>query len=233
MGDYSRGMNFWDVIFPKKCIRCGRWGAYVCERCEVGLWEAEQVCPGCGYESEGGVRHGRCEKLGALDGLIGMWTGEGMAKSVIRRAKDRYYFDGLDELVKRGMEIVKAGQAQEFWEFLKIRPVLVCIPLHSKKLKERGFNQTEIMGRILAKGWQLEVKNWMVRVRNNERQTSKSLEARVKNIDGAFEIKAKVKVDGNVVIVDDVWVTGATLQEGAKVLKQAGAKKVWGLVLAR
>src|SRR3990172_2608564 len=64
---YHLSMDILDLIFPKRCINCGRWGRYVCEKCEVGLWEEEQICPRCCRRSRYGLRHKYCKRV--MEGL--------------------------------------------------------------------------------------------------------------------------------------------------------------------
>lgn len=219
---YYGNMSWLDLIFPKKCVNCGKWGKYVCESCEVGLWEEEQICPVCGRTSRWGKRHKYCHKPYVLDGLTCLWAYEGVARKIIAKAKYRFYYNMLRELL---VSPRPGYSARDF--------VVVPVPLHPKREKWRGFNQAEVIGRWLAETENLELKNLLVRVKDTGQQVGKGREARLANIRGAFKLRATRHVPRAVLLVDDVWTSGATMAECCRVLKKAGIKYVWGFVLAR
>ncbi len=208
---------------------CGKGGSYVCEKCEVGMWEEEQVCPSCGRNSRYGLRHKYCR--GDLEGLTCLWAYEGMARKLISNAKYKYLFGQLGELVKFEGRI----ELEFFRRFLAAKPVIVPVPLHPNRLRERGFNQAEILANYEARITNLEVKDLLVRVKDTQRQVGRSRDERLNAMKGAFEINRNslFVIPNSILLVDDVWTTGATMREGAKVLRQAGVKRIWGLVLAR
>lgn len=114
------------------------------------------------------------------------------------------------------------------------RPDLIIpLPLASRRLAERGFNQSALLGERVSKtlGIRFEVRG-MLRVRETPPQTGLNREARQKNVRGAFDCAHRL--DGrHVAVVDDVMTTGATLSEAAKILKKAGAAHVSAWVVAR
>jgi len=112
--------------------------------------------------------------------------------------------------------------------------MIVPVPLHPLKLRERQFNQSELIAGHLAEsfGKKLE-KNWLKRIRYTAPQTGLSREQRLRNLKGAFLVKKEAYfADRSVLLVDDVMTTGATLHECAKTIKSAGAKKVLAYTLA-
>lgn len=112
---------------------------------------------------------------------------------------------------------------------------VVPVPLHPKRKKQRGFNQALIIAKELAmlKGIKL-VEGQLVKLKNILPQTSLKAEDRQKNVKGAFGIKEREKIEGKVILlVDDVYTTGSTIRECSSVLKNAGAKDVRALTLAR
>jgi len=224
-------MNLLDIVFPKKCVNCGKWGKYVCESCEVGLWEEEQICPVCGWASRYGLKHKYCRQPYSLDGLTCLWAYEGVARKIISKAKYRFYYDMLSELLRGskslGMPAVGAQVP------LDACPVVVPVPLYSKREKWRGFNQAEMIGRWLAEKENLESRNLLVRVKNTGQQVGKLRRERLENIKNAFQLRATSYLPRAILLVDDVWTSGATMAECCWVLKKAGVKYVWGWVLAR
>jgi len=113
--------------------------------------------------------------------------------------------------------------------------IVVPVPLHPKRLRQRGYNQSERIAYYLAKekGWRLET-GGLRRVKFASPQTRLGAAARRENVVGAFEVTEPERFRGlSVALVDDVITTGATLGEIAKLLKQAGATRVWALAVAR
>jgi ComF family protein len=113
--------------------------------------------------------------------------------------------------------------------------VFVPVPLSDTKLRKRGYNQAEILAQELSRKFNFPVQNLLKRKKETKTQVGLTNLQRKLNIKEAFEIKiqnSKLK-NQRFFLVDDVATTGSTLLEAAKVLKKTGAKKVFGLTLAR
>jgi len=227
-------MNLLDVLYPKKCVRCGKTGGYVCEKCEVGLWEEEQICPQCRRESRYGMRHKFCRNPYGIDGLTCFWAYEGIARKLIRQAKHRFYYDYLGELLRDvNVRVNEMPEYAGLKDFMEKKPVIVPVPLYPRREKERGFNQAEVISRMVASRWSLEMKNLLSRIRDTGRQAGRDRVQRQDAIKDAFKLKTENQLPKTVLLVDDVWITGATMNECTGLLKKGGVKSVWGLVLAR
>jgi len=113
--------------------------------------------------------------------------------------------------------------------------IVIPVPLHSKKKKQRGFNQAETIAREIAKLLNIDyVKDALVKKKNTPPQTSLIAEERRRNLKGAFDLKKREKIKGKtVLLVDDVYTTGSTLRECSRVLIQGGAQEVRALTLAQ
>ena len=220
-----------DWIWPKKCVNCGRMGSYVCKNCQVGLWEEEQICPACQRASRYGLRHKYCHVAYGLDGLTCLWAYDGAAKAIIKKAKYKYYFDKLKFLI----DLIDLNNPQyfSFQKFLNTKPIVVPVPLYEKRYRERGFNQADIIGKLVASRWSLAMTDLLRRTKETGHQAGRTREERLMAIKNAFQLRTKDQLPKAVLLVDDVWTTGATMSECCKILKQNGAAKVWGLVLAR
>ena len=116
--------------------------------------------------------------------------------------------------------------------------LVIPVPLHSSKLRQRGFNQTEVIARATLRNaaWRhmrLETRA-LVRHRETVSQAGLTRHQRRKNIRGAFRVKTPAAVAGrDILLVDDVFTTGATVSECARVLRRAGARGVWVATVAR
>ena len=116
-------------------------------------------------------------------------------------------------------------------------PLLVPVPLHRGRRQTRGFNQTELIAQAAAKHFDEELEvaaGVLVRHRETISQVGLSREERIENMHDAFRVRESAKVNGrSVIVVDDVMTTGTTLSECARMLKQAGAERVWAATVAR
>jgi ComF family protein len=117
------------------------------------------------------------------------------------------------------------------------KPLLVPVPLHKSRCRSRGFNQSELIARAAARRLpqKLEVAcGVLLRQRDTVSQVGLTREERIANVRDAFRVADAARVRGrDVMLVDDVMTTGTTLSECARVLKQAGAKRVWAATVAR
>lgn len=112
--------------------------------------------------------------------------------------------------------------------------MISSIPLHPKKFRQRGFNQSELIASLLASYYDTSPCDILIRTKHTSSQTSLSREARTKNVEGCFSIINAEKIQGkNIILVDDVSTSGATLHQASLVLKQNGAKHIIGLVVAK
>jgi ComF family protein len=176
-----------------------------------------------------------------MEGLSCFWAYDGIARKLIKQAKYKFYYDYLEELVNRSLSLSSSlGERPEFgylFRFITDKPVMVPVPLYPKRERERGFNQSKMISLSLSKSLGMETADLLVRIKDTGRQVGRTREERLKAMEGAFRINSKFKSTisqiHNVLLVDDVWTTGATMNECTGVLKKAGVKRVWGLVLAR
>jgi len=112
---------------------------------------------------------------------------------------------------------------------------IVPVPLHPKREKIRGFNQAQIIAKELAKYKGIELlEKKLIRVKNIPPQTSLEASERKKNVRGAFAVKNGESLKGKIILlVDDVYTTGATIKECSLALKKAGAREVRAITLAQ
>jgi ComF family protein len=124
--------------------------------------------------------------------------------------------------------IMRAGQ-----EMMELAEAIIPVPLHSKRLRERRFNQSALLAQELAKRTKkLYLPDTLLRIRSTQPQKGLSAKDRRENVRGAFAMTRPL-MEKNILLIDDVFTSGATLNECAKVLKAAGAEKVGVLTIAR
>ena len=147
--------------------------------------------------------------------------------------------DAIHQLKYRNLRTVAAPLGQLLKNYMVIHPipgeVLVPVPLHPKRLKERGYNQSALLAHELSKLTDLPIiEDCLVRQQPTPPQAkTASVEERRNNVSEAFTCVSDGLRDRQVIIIDDVSTSGATLNACAQALKAAGVASVWGLVMAR
>ena len=113
--------------------------------------------------------------------------------------------------------------------------ILLAVPITKKKLKQRGYNQSEEIAKALSENLQIPLlKSCLLKIKETPPQMTLSREEREKNIKGVFSVENKELIGNKkILLVDDVYTTGSTMEECARVLKKAGAREVWGIAVAR
>jgi len=188
------------------------------------------------------IYSGRNQKTN-LNGMIAIWRYRGLAREIIKELKYRFIQGMIKEvagLAVNQLWLQRKEKYLKFWQFIARKPIIIPIPLHSSRHNWRGFNQAEILARDLAKIWQLPYTAKILRrIKSTRPQVELKGKERKENIKGVFNLSDELKEKGKVLksqdflLVDDVITTGATIIEGGKVLKKAGAAKVWGLALVK
>lgn len=198
-----------DLIFPRFCVGCGKFGKYFCQECfkkirfYSNLISPDYHCP----EN--------------LDGIFVLAHYDGIIRKAIKEIKYRGKFAILQEL------------AEMFPKDFNFKfDYLVPVPLAKKRQTERGFNQAEKLANYLKLA---PVLNCLKRVRDTKPQFDLNFSERQKNVKNAFELSSHYNLEPShsYCLVDDVATTGSTLSECAKVLKDSGASKVYALCIAR
>ncbi|HWA52320.1 MAG TPA: ComF family protein [Patescibacteria group bacterium] len=208
-------MDLLDLVFPKTCLNCNKSGKYFCEDCVSKVHILNRFDPAT-----------KTFSVFAYDGII--------QKGIIK-LKYKFAFDLGKELADLTVENFKHSFPQKC--------VLLPIPLHKSRENWRGFNQSEIVGKLLSEklNWGFD-NNILTRTSQGKTQVGlKSIE-RVRNIRGKFAVNDEAlrailsAVEGSdptFIVFDDVATTGSTIQEAIRILKKSGAQKVFGLTIAR
>ncbi len=148
---------------------------------------------------------------------------EGVGKEIVHTLKYQGYTRVVDRLMTPLMLEVLQGPGSF--------DTVVPVPLHRARLRRRGFNQSEIMAASIAKRLNASVSDTLEVVRKTRDQVELSRTGRRENVRDAF--RARGRVSGNVLLIDDVFTTGATMSECAEVLTRAGAREVHAMSLCR
>ena len=225
-------MDFLDLLFPKHCCCCGKFGTYLCDGCRISQpLHFPQVCPKCERPAVDGRTHPGCQTPWALDGATFIFRYQKPIAQLLKQLKYRFGRDLSNLIVRWSMEELKKLSVPK-------SAILLPIPLHPWRDNWRGFNQAEILGQEIAHnmGWDFR-NDILVRTKFRKPQTEvKESKKRRVNVRGVFSISPNAPITqlpSNLILFDDVWTTGATIKEAGKVLKRRGAKFVWALAIAR
>lgn len=220
-------MNLLDLLFPKRCLGCQRFGSYFCAICLPKIeYLKEQICPICGKNSIDGTTHPRCQTIYSLDGMYAMAHFRGVIKDAIHLLKYRF----VTSLVPDLADFLVNSWPKSMPEF----DYLIPIPLHQKKLRERGFNQSTLLAHSLGKNLDIAVMEKIIVKRHaTKSQAELDLKERIKNLQDVFAIASDIDLSGKkIALIDDVSTTRTTFIECARVLKRKKAEIVWGIALA-
>lgn len=226
-----------DLLFPKTCFGCGFEGEFLCLPCEQALHYVPPLCFGCGklVPATARVTAGRtCDSCQAASNIYAFLSplryGDDLARDMIHSLKYNRVYE-----LSRDLGRVLGRYCQAFRVDFPRDAVLMPIPLHAKRARRRGFNQSELIAGHFQKYFPeipLEIAV-LKRIKNTRSQIELSREERAKNISKSFAVENTEKIQGrDIVLLDDVKTTGATLEEAARVLKEAGAKKIWAITAA-
>ncbi|MFH0905390.1 MAG: ComF family protein [bacterium] len=222
---FSEVVNFVkEGIAPSRCAGCGVVGSWLCESCagEI-LWLRQQNCYRCGRLTDGGRTCDNCRRRGALTGVV---VAAHFEMGPVRELVHQFKYNGAIELAPILGEMLALAARDN-----NLSGAVVPVPLHRKRQRDRGFNQAELLAKHVAGHLGLPYCNILRRVKPTITQTELSRPDRMLNVSNAFICAGSAPKE--IILIDDVMTTGATLQECAKVLRGAGVKKVQGLVVAR
>jgi len=229
-----------DTIFPPLCHVCRSFLAdpteiHLCAGCREKIIPLRSpLCPVCGvpFATENGIDHPCGQCLTTIRPYIAARAAthfEGPVQELIHRLKY-----GKKSHLSRPLGLLTAAALGNFLAEIAADGI-VPVPLHRKRLRQRGFNQSQLIGRVLAKKWHIPLMaHNLRRIRWTEPQTGLSAAERETNIRGAFAVEAPDRFKGKrLLLVDDVYTTGSTVAECAKTLCRSGAQGVMVITVAR
>ena len=219
-----------DLLIPKFCMSCGRWGEFLCSHCSTQIMHVTgQVCFACKAPSMWGITHSFCRGKCILDGVQVLYTYNTITRALIHAAKYKNLRNIFLDMLKS-----KPNITISFSFLLKNKNIaFIPIPLSKGRLLNRGYNQAEVLSNYFATSFSFPVLlKTLIRTRETKPQSKlKSLSLKKDNVKDAFSVSTITPLPEVCILVDDVLTTGATLMEAGTLLKKHGAKKVFAITL--
>ncbi len=234
--------TFWrgilDLLYPPRCEACGRLRReLICDGCWAEIdWIRPPVCEICGAPFDPRAQAGpRCAECRGRRRAFAVARSAGYYSGPLVEAIRRFKYDCQMALWRPlGRLMVEALEDGAGAVDPETVDVVCAVPLHESRLRERGFNQSELIAEIVAERIEKPLKRLLRRMRPTLPQVDLPAESRAANVRGAFEADLHEVIEGKtVLVIDDLFTTGATMIECARALRRAGAQEVRVLTLAR
>lgn len=218
-----------DFFFPQSCLGCGKVGDFICFRCSKKLSRLlPPICQRCGRSESSGMY---CRECWGTHNHIHSIRSVFVFEGIIRRAVHEFKYRNL-----RSMAVcLSQYMADYFVEYELVADVLLPVPMHENRLQRRGYNQSELLAGQLSGMISVPVRGDLIRrVRDNKPQARTTrVEERRSNMENAFTCISNEVSGKDIIIIDDVCTSGATLEACAAALKLKGANQISGFTLAR
>ncbi len=226
-----------DILFPVFCLGCQKEGEVICSSCfkEIEVF-TKPYCPVCRFrlaDNLNNEQHKNCRNKSNLKILIAATLYDNqLAKTLIENYKYQFIkllSQPLANLIIKTLLVLDKDNLYNNKDL-----VITSVPLHRKRLQWRGFNQSELIAYEISQKFGWEYLDILTRLKDTKPQIQLNFEERDENIKDSFRVKNGINLNGKtVLLVDDVYTSGATMNECAKILKNARAKEVWGVVIAK
>ncbi len=239
-----------DIILPPLCIPCKKEGSFICANCRLGIFTNKYfICPICQRRDVYGRLDKKCRKETGLTRFLGaplLYSDQRVRKIIhaFKYQRVKALAEPLAEILieflnvtNKGEDLFRSTQGVDKSR-KRSSPLFVPIPMIGFKERERGFNQATEIAKPLAKYYGLELNTKLLKkIKNTSNQADiKDKEDRMKNIENAFRYvdpDVASRRDKMIILVDDVYTTGATMRDCARALRAAGVREVWGMTVAR
>ena len=210
-----------NLIYPQTCGICGKLASNsLCKKCEIELKKKSDMNI---------IQTGEEIEDKYFNELMYIFKYEGQIRKLILdykfNEKSYIYLTFVNFLLKN----------KKIFENIKNYDTIIPVPISKKRLKTRGYNQSLLIARKIAEQTNLElVNNWLIKTKNIIEQSKLNKEDRMQNIQGVYELKNKQLIENKkILLIDDIYTTGSTVNECSKILRQGNPKEIGILVLAK
>ena len=205
-----------DLLYPKQCIICGKQNKdMVCDEC-YKQFKREPIIQKYNHKN--------------FNEHMYIFKYENIIRNLILDYKfndKAYIYEFFAKIILKNEKICRK---------LKSYDIIIPVPIHKKRLKERGYNQSSLITKKIALNIENlnELGSVLIKIKNNKRQSNLNMYERQENVKQVYKIKNKEKIyNKKIVLFDDIYTTGATANECARVLKENGAKEVLIFTIAK
>lgn len=216
-----------DLLFPPRCVNCKKNGGALCPQCLASMrYVSPPFCPRCNYLRVS--TQANCPDCRAHPRIITRIRAPALHEGVMREAIHALKYNRRRDVAQPLAQIL----APLISQFDTRIDLLTSVPLHRARERERGYNQAELLAEQTARAVRCTYARVLERTRATTDQIGLNARERRNNVENAFRADVPVK-DLNIVLIDDVCTTGATLDACAAALFAQGARAVYGLTVAR
>lgn len=217
-----------DWLYPPNCGGCGASGARWCIECAQKTNEImPPICPICGNPN---LKYVPCDKCQISRPFYTTLRSYSVFKGPIREAIHRFKYQGEIGLGESLARLMIVGVEKLNWQL----DIITSVPLGLVRFRERGYNQATLLARPIALFLKVPFSSQALsRIRETRSQVGLTVNERLENMTGAFQAKKELVQGRNILVVDDVATSGATINACAKAFLDVGASKVYGFSLAR
>ena len=220
-----------ETLFPIFCLGCNVEGEWICDKCRFSFdTNGIFLCPVCKTHTVFGKVCDNCKNKTDISSVSAVFNFKKNPNIVNLIHLWKYQY--AEELTEKVDDFVQEFTRSNFSLFLDVNAI-VPIPLHPRRFAERGFNQAEKIAQSLSQVLEKPVLNLLKRKRYTKQQAKLSKFKRGKNVGGAFVLSKDFQKFKRVLLVDDVYTTGSTMGECARVLRSGGVQIVDSFVLVR
>lgn len=189
------------------------------------------MCVVCGRQAVDGMTHPNCLKAQTIDGCFIAYEYSGPIKKLLYIFKYQPYVYDVHHMLGELFYEAVIQKERVMYVLGKQACIFVPIPLHTKKMKHRGYNHAKLLTQQLAQRLTIPAADVLIRKKETYIQAGLSKEQRKQNMKDAFAVKNDIN-GKTVILIDDIVTTGVTFLEAAKVLKKSGVRKVYGLAFS-
>lgn len=232
--------SFLEIIYPEKntCFICEEFDEeitdkYICSNCEKKIKKiAPPVCSKCSKPIDYNSFTNLCQECCDVDRYFEISKSPYVYEGLIKKAIYSYKYYNKTYFYKFfGNLLVDFMKSIDYTNF----DYIVSVPLHSSKMKKRGYNQSELLARHISDKLSIPYIDALKRTKKTLKQSEQSKEERRKNLKDAFTVKSSAQeiINSSLLLVDDIYTTGSTVDECSKALINYGAAKVYVITIAR
>ncbi len=210
-----------DIIYPQMCGICGKVNRKsICRKCEISLEKQAQFAI---------INEGQEIENKNFNEIIYIFKYEGLIRKIIIDFKfnEKAYLNKtlVDFMIKN----------KKIFQKIINYDTIVPVPISKKRQKERGYNQSLLIAKEIAKKTNIQInKDCLIKTKNIIEQSKLNREERDANIQNVYQLKNKeILLNKKILLIDDIYTTGSTVNECSKILRQANPKKIGILVLAK